>query len=81
MTPRDIVRELRRIPFVPFRLTLTEGSTYDIKHPELCLVTRRSVYIGVDPATDNIAEDSVLIDVDHVVKLDPIPKSAKGKKS
>ena len=81
MGPRDIVRELRRKPFRPFRITITEGSSNEIKHPELCLVTRTSVYIGLDPTDDDLlAERSVLIDVGHVVKLDPIPTPAKGKK-
>ncbi len=29
---------LRQVPFRPFRVTLTDGRYYDVKHPELPLV-------------------------------------------
>ena len=34
MAPEEIVTALRRQPFVPFRMTLTEGGTYEVRHPE-----------------------------------------------
>ena len=34
-------------PFVPFRMTLTECSSYEVRHPELCMVGRRSAIIGL----------------------------------
>ena len=47
MSPQDIEEAVRRRPFAPFRITLTEGSTYDVRHPELCMVGRRAVVVGV----------------------------------
>jgi hypothetical protein len=82
MTPREILKVVRRKPFVPFRLTSTEGSTYEVRHPEFCLVSRDSVIIGL-PTTDpdSFAETTVIVDVAHVVKLEPIGAATKGKKS
>src|SRR5438309_8509158 len=48
MAPQDLAPFVRRRPFVPFRIMLTEGSTYDIRHPELCMVGRREAHIGLD---------------------------------
>src|SRR5438067_2454704 len=42
MAPEELTAALRRQPFVPFRLTLTEGSSYEVHHPELCMAGRRS---------------------------------------
>jgi hypothetical protein len=74
MAPEEIITRLRKQPFVPFRLTLTAGSTYEIRHPELCMVGRRSAIIGVttrdDP--DRLFDRSVDIDLLHIVKLEPI---------
>ena len=83
MAPHDIWKSVRRRPFVPFRITLTEGSTYEIKHPEFCLVTLSSVFIGLQPTDDPdpLAQRIVEVDVAHVVKLEPIHAPAKGKKS
>ena len=47
MAPQDIEEAVRRRPFAPFRITLTEGSTYEVRHPELCMVGRRAVVVGV----------------------------------
>ncbi len=74
MTAQEIATALRRLPFVPFRMTLTEGSTYEIRHPELCMVGRRSAIIGIitrdDP--DRLFDRSVDVDLLHIVKLEPI---------
>ena len=83
MFPQDIWKAVRRRPFVPFRITLTEGSTYEIKHPEFCIVTTTSVFIGLLPTDDPdpLPQRSVEVDVSHVVKLEPLALPAKGKKS
>jgi hypothetical protein len=46
MRSEDIHEYLKRQPFQPFRLTLTDGRTYDILHPELAMVGRSAVAIG-----------------------------------
>ncbi len=74
MAPEELASALRRQPFVPFRITLTEGSTYEIRHPELCVPGRRSAFIGIaapdDP--DRLFERSVTIDLLHIVRLESI---------
>ncbi len=42
MRPEDMHRFLRRRPFRPFRITLTDGRSYEIHHPELMMVGRSS---------------------------------------
>ena len=74
MAPEEIATALRRQPFLPFRMTLTEGSTYEARHPELCMVGRRSAIIGItsrhDP--DRLFDRSVTLDRLHIVKLEPL---------
>lgn len=74
MAPEELISAVRRHPFAPFRLTLTEGSSYDVRHPELCMVGRRAVILGlVAPnAPDPLFERSVTVDLLHVVKLEPL---------
>jgi hypothetical protein len=74
MAPEEIATALRRQPFVPFRMTLTEGSTYEVRHPELCMVGRCSAIIGItswdDP--DRLFDRSVTLDLLNIVKLEPL---------
>jgi len=53
MRAEDLLAMLRRRPFVPFRIHMTDGQTYDIVHPEAVLVLRSRAIIGLrpDPST------------------------------
>lgn len=79
MAPQELAAAVRRRPFVPFRLTLTEGSTYEIRHPELCMVGNRSAVLGLGAAPndpDSFFERSLTVDLLHIVKLEPLESAA-----
>ncbi len=81
MEPQEIAAAVRRRPFTPFRLTLAEGSTYDVRHPEFCMVGKRSTIIGVAPLdeTQQLFDHSVTLDLLHIVKLEPLETPAPPK--
>ena len=65
---------LKTRPFVPLRIHLTDGQTYDIRHPDLVLVLRQRVDIGLkpDPATgvlERVEHCSLL----HIVRVEELP--------
>lgn len=45
MRPEDVLYWVRAVPFVPFRIRLNSGRTYDIRHTELVRVGRTSLSI------------------------------------
>jgi hypothetical protein len=45
MRPDDLLIRLRATPFVPFRIRLNSGTTFEIRHPEMLRVGRSSVNI------------------------------------
>ena len=47
MTSEELQTKARRQLFEPFRVTLTTGASYEIRHPDLIMVGRRSAVIGV----------------------------------
>ena len=47
MTPETLQGHLRRQPFQPFRMFLSDGSTHDVRHPEMALLTRREVVLAL----------------------------------
>jgi hypothetical protein len=74
MTRVDLLRRVRQRPFSPFRLVLTEGTGYDVRHPEQIMVARDSAVLGVPGEPDqDFFETTVLVDLLHVVRLEPLP--------
>jgi hypothetical protein len=78
MRPEDIRVFLRRQPFRPFRLALTDGRAYDVMHPELAMVGRSSMEVGLARPEDpeNIAERIVSISLLHIMQIEPLESIA-----
>jgi hypothetical protein len=77
MTRNDLLKRVKQRPFVPFRLVLTEGTAYDVKHPEQVMVARDSAVIGLPgQPTEEFFETTVLVDLFHIVRLEPLPAQA-----
>jgi len=74
MSAAEIRQHLDTDPFIPFRVFLSDGSSYEIQHPDQALVTTWSVEIGVPeqhPESriyQRIAHCSLL----HVVKVEKL---------
>jgi hypothetical protein len=47
MPPAEILRMLRQQPFLPFRLHLADGRTFDVRHPDFCMIGVATVAIGL----------------------------------
>jgi hypothetical protein len=45
MPPDDLLTWLRATPFVPFRLRLNSGRSFEIRHPEMLRVGRSSMNV------------------------------------
>lgn len=73
MSHEDLQARIQRRPFIPFRLILTEGTSYEIRHPELFMLGKRSAVIGIakDPE-QNFYDASVMVDLLHIVRLEPL---------
>jgi hypothetical protein len=86
MSPEELRDTLRRTPFEPFRLVMTDGTGFDIRHPDLLWVGKRSAMVGLtgDPA-QTLYERSVKVDLLHVIRLGPLesvpPPSTNGPAS
>jgi hypothetical protein len=80
MKPEGLRDELHRQPFVPLRIHLTDGKTYDIRHPEMAMVTSRDVYIGREETSpgSGIARGCDLVSLLHVIRVEQVPISASS---
>lgn len=76
MRPEEFRELIRRQPFVPMRIYMTDGKTYEIRHPENVLLSRARVDIGVgDPAT-GIADRVDFVSLLHIVRVEDVPSAA-----
>jgi hypothetical protein len=83
MSPTDLQEDLRKRPFEPHRLYVLDGTMYDIRHPEQCMVGIFSSVIGVDPDPNTLVFKRLIrIDNNHIHKVEPIhgiPITTNGK--
>jgi hypothetical protein len=77
MTQEELQEAARRQPFEPFRLILTTGATFDIRHPDLIMVGRRSAIIGVtNEPTGAVYDRTVKVDLLHVDGIEALPATS-----
>jgi hypothetical protein len=78
MAPSQLFDALSELPSRPFRIHITDGSYYDIRHPDFCLVGMRTSAVWVKPADPEDPDRYVKIDNRHITRLEPLPSPAKA---
>jgi hypothetical protein len=68
-TFRDL---LARRPFQPFRLMMSSGQTYDVRHREMAFLSRTSIYVGIDEVDDGVPADFKICSLLHVTAVEPL---------
>ncbi|HMO26667.1 MAG TPA: hypothetical protein PKB10_10385, partial [Tepidisphaeraceae bacterium] len=81
MTAETLFARLRRRPFVPFRLILSSGTTYDILHPEMLFITKSGLTVAIydrqqTPRPDEIPARETLVLFLHVAATEDLPQPA-----
>lgn len=82
MSDRDLLAIIQQRPFVPFRLVTTDGTGYEIRHPQMLVPGRRVAIIGLpdDPNYPSF-DRTVTVSLLHVQRLEPLPtQNASGGK-
>jgi hypothetical protein len=79
MAPEELRDTLKQQPFEPFRLVITDRASYEIRHPDLLLIGRRSAMVGLTGQPGQIFyERAVKVDLFHILRIEPI-ESATAK--
>jgi len=77
MPATELLRMLRAQPFVPFRIHASEGMVYEIRHPEMVIVMAAAAIVAFpDPANEALASGWELVDLRHIIRLEPIRSQA-----
>jgi hypothetical protein len=77
MRPEEITALLRKRPFIPLRIHMTDGHTYDVPHPEVMVVSRSHATIGLraDPES-GVFERVEYLGLVHIVRIEEVPSTA-----
>jgi hypothetical protein len=77
MAPEELVEATRQRPFEPFRIHVSDGSAYDVRHPDQCMTLRRVVIVAApaDPSQP-VPDRAVRVDVLHITRLEPLAAAA-----
>lgn len=72
-TFRDL---LAQRPFRPFRLVMSSGESYDVKHPEMAWVLKSDILVGLDEVDDHVPTRFRICSLLHVTSVEPIAASS-----
>lgn len=72
----QIFRELlSHRPFRPFRLVMSSGQTYEVRHPEMAFLTRTDLLVGVGETEDGVPAEFRICSLLHVATIEPMSAS------
>ena len=74
-TFRDL---LKQQPFRPFRVVMSSGESYDVRHPEMAWVTKNDLLVGVDVADDGMPAEFRICPLFHVAIVEPLSTDARA---
>ena len=80
MSPEELRDIVKQHPFERFRLVMTDGASYDIRHPDLLMVGQRTLAVGLTAKPGQTLYDrTVKVDLLHVVRLEPLEAAPPGQ--
>ena len=84
MSAEDLIELLEERPFIPLRVRLDDGHYYEIRHPEMAIVSPTTVAIGISKGIGSrIAERITHCSIAHIVEAEPLDdlKPTRRKRS
>ena len=70
MRAEEIRKHVRMQPFRPIRVYVSDGASYDVRHPELMPVTRTEIEIGLDAGNGDLPEQMVYCDPVRITRIE-----------
>ncbi len=82
MMPQELRDTLRQQPFEPFRLVMSDGVGFEVRHPDLLWVGQWSAMVGLTGQPgQTFYKRAVRVDLSHVIRLEPIEATASTTKT
>jgi hypothetical protein len=75
-TFRDLLAER---PFRPFRIIMSSGKSYEVRHPEMAMLTRTDIHVGVGEIDEGVPSESRICSLLHVTTVGPVSLAAPAE--
>ena len=75
MTIQTFKELLAHRPFKPFRLVMSSGQMYEVRHPEMALLTRSDMLVGTN-VEDGVPAEFRICSLLHVATVEPLDQGA-----
>jgi hypothetical protein len=72
MTVQTFRELLGQRPFRPFRLVMSSGQSYDVRHPEMAMLTRTDILVGIDETDEGVPAEFRICSLLHVTSIEPL---------
>ena len=69
---------LSQRPFKPFRLVMSSGQNYEVRHPETAMLTRTSMLVGVGETDEGVPSEFRICSLLHVTSVEPVNIAPAG---
>lgn len=76
MTVQTFRELLDRRPFQPFRLVMSSAESYEVRHPEMAMLTRSDMLVGVD-VEDGVPTEFKICSLLRIVGVHPMKGDEK----
>jgi hypothetical protein len=78
-TPDDIRTRVRQQPFIPVRIVTSAGQMFDVYHPDMIMVGRRLLVVGMlSSENPEHFEKVTQLAIMHVTALENLPSPTTG---
>ncbi|HBI43114.1 MAG TPA: hypothetical protein DDY78_09705 [Planctomycetales bacterium] len=75
-TFRDL---LRQRPFQPFRIVMSSGKSYEVRHPQMAMLTQTYIFVGVGEIDEGVPSESRICSLLHVTSVEPVSLAAPAE--
>ena len=77
MAPQEIHKQWKQRPFMPFKLHVADGTSYEVLDPADIIVDMLRVYVGIKPDESGLFTTTMHISPSHVSRIEPLPDRAE----
>lgn len=79
MDADELYQKVREHPFEAFRIHVSDGTSYEVKHPEQIMIGRRSCHVGISDREGPFQKIAVVANI-HITRIEPLDRKKRRTK-
>jgi hypothetical protein len=72
MTLQTLIELMANRPFKPFRVVMSSGLGYEVRHSETAFLTRTILFVGIDIKDDGVPAEFKMCSLLHITTIEPL---------